>query len=175
MLFHMAELCRYDYVKNLEVGREFWVTQCTLKAILCILIRGGQREISRHPEDKAVWRQAGRESTGLARSDMAINQNIPAATRKWKEQGMEFPLQPLEKTGACRHQFCSVFVKPVSFWLCTSRTAMKESIYVVGHCWLLIYYSSCRKLIVTLQQNRLWRVMYFQLMWLTWELQFKAL
>lgn len=67
-----------------------------LSAIINVLIRRKQREIW-HRRGKGMWPR--RQDW----SDVATNLEMLAATRSWKRQGMDSPLEPPDGAWPCRH------------------------------------------------------------------------
>lgn len=70
-------------MRNLRWGDYFRLSGWTLNAPTAILMRERQREITKI-EDGAQCDHRHRE-----RDDEATRQGMPAATRRWKQQGMD--------------------------------------------------------------------------------------
>ena len=104
-------------VKNLEMGRLYWIIQWTLNAITCILMRKRQRNIwyieRRYvkTEQRRIWRcQLWR----LERC--SYKPRKLTSTRGWKGRGMHYPLESVEGAGPCQYLNFSPGILKSDFW-----------------------------------------------------------
>lgn len=61
-------------------------------------------------------------------SDVDIGQGMPAASRSWKRQGMDFPLQPLEAAQLCRPLDFSPVKLTSGFWRPDPRLLFESTV-----------------------------------------------
>lgn len=93
MLSYLAKkgVCRCEQVKDLEMGKLSWIMRVGHKC---------NHMNSYEGEAEGDFTTDRREAVGLQSrdwNDAATNQGMPAATRNWKRQDRDFPLEPQEE------------------------------------------------------------------------------
>lgn len=99
-------------IKYLEMGRLAGISRWALNTNISILTKEKWRKSdTRIREGDAKMEQ---------QSDVATNYTMPAATRSWKRQGMDSPLEPYashsEGVGTCQHLDFKATILTSNFW-----------------------------------------------------------
>lgn len=112
MLFYMGKRSFVDVIKFriLRWGHYPGLSDWSLNAITCILIRKGRGRSHRHRGRKQC------DHGGRDASNVTTSQAMPAATRNWKSQGTDSPLEPLEGAWSCQHPDFGPVILISDFW-----------------------------------------------------------